>query len=147
MQPLCCRTALGLFRHQRMVHQLRNTQNLKGSVPDAVHVSLQVLCPPFSTQPCCPDGWPLSTASMGLFVFCTLIGFRLRDSPARDGGEEKREGLVFISLFSPSLPGYWLVSFYGKSWMAPTTALTIHTHCAEGAPRGGQSSVLVLLHS
>lgn len=124
---------MGLFRHQRMVHQLRNTQNLKGSVPDAVHMSLQVLCPPFSTQPCY-DGWPLSTASMGLFVFCTLgSGWGLTSKRWR---RKKRAWSLFPCSLPPCLAIGWCPSHRGKSWMAHT-ALTIHTHCAEGAHRGG----------
>lgn len=118
-------------------------------MPVTVRLSLQMFCPPFSTQPGCPGGWPLGTALREFSVFCPLVGFRFRESAAGDGGEEVKEGRILISLLSPPPPppGRWLLCPSNRrSWMAPSEgrsymatasalaaalSLAIHTHPPE----------------
>ena len=67
----------------------------------------------------------MSTALRDFSVFCPLVGFRFRESPAGDGGEEEKEDRVLISLLPPCLAaGCSVLLTEDHGWLPPRGALT-----------------------
>lgn len=68
----------------------------------------------------------MGTALREFSVFCPLVGFRFRESPAGDGGEEVKEGRVLISLLpAPCLAtGCCVLLTEDHGWLPPRGALT-----------------------